>query len=114
MKILLALDNNIYAEYISLKLKEKGYKVTVVPDGLAASQVLEKEVWDKLIIGIAINFFGGLEVIEQIDKERKKNMQIIVITQIRNEKVKKNAYALGVTDFLFLPLDTEILMDKIG
>ena len=114
MKILLVLDNSIYAEYISLKLKKKGYGVTVVPDGLVASELLEKEVWDKLIIGIAINFFSGLEVVEQIDKERKKNMQIIVITHIRNEKVKKNAYALGVTDFLLLPLDTEILMDKIG
>ncbi|MCI1647063.1 MAG: response regulator [Bacteroides sp.] len=114
MKILLALDNNVYAEYISLRLKRKGHEVAIAPNGLVASDLLEKETWDKLIIGIVIEYFSGLEVIERMDEDKRRSMQIIIVTRIRNEKLKRNAYALGVTDFLLLPLDTDALMAKIG
>ena len=59
MKILLALDNNVYAEYISLRLKRKGHEVAIAPNGLVASDLLEKETWDKLLLVLLLSILAA-------------------------------------------------------
>ena len=125
MKILVALNSKTYSEYLSFRFKKMGDYALVVSDGLSALDALESEPWDVVFIAVALDYFNGLEVIERYyhfvetlagDKEKHADFmktRFIIVTRLRNEKVRKNALALGVSDYFQLPLKTSLLIDKV-
>lgn len=119
------MNNEIYSEYISFCLQGDINSLKVVNNGLDAISSLKEETWDKVIIGITLEYYNGLEVIGQfrefqhaisqnaLSQNSYYNPEFIIVTRIRNEKSKKNAASLGVTNYLNTPVDTTTLLKLI-
>ena len=93
MKILLAEDEASVAAMMHKGLTEKGYEVTVAPDGPTALSLALDYDFRLLILDIMLPGMGGLDVCRQI---RKKNIQLPVLMLT----------ALGTTENIVTGLDS--------
>lgn len=123
MKVLVAMRNRPYAEYLSYKLKNEGNIVQIADDGLSALKLMKGQYWDIVLIGILLEYYSGLEVIAEYrkycktlsedEKEAHAKIKIMIITRVRSEQARKSARSLGISEYMELPLNTSILMKKI-
>lgn len=124
MKILIAIHNQIYSEYLAFRLNKYDHDIILVNNGLAAINALRDNLFDVVVLGITLEFFNGLEVIRlfrehqvsdlvQCGEKPHYNPHIVIATRIRNEKTIKNAADMLVTDYLYIPIQTEILINTI-
>ena len=65
MRILLAEDDEVLADGLSRALRETGYAVDVVNDGLQADAALSTQECDLLILDLGLPKMSGLEVLRR-------------------------------------------------
>lgn len=113
MNILLAMNNTLYSDYLSYRLELLGHQVTATRGGISTLDSMKQQAWDLLIIGLFLTDMNGLEVIASFRRCSTARFPIIMLTRANNERIHKSALALGVTHYLSLPQDTDLLLSKI-
>ena len=61
-KILLVEDDEDIAALLRLNLLDEGYQIVHVADGAQALRLLEKELWDAVILDLMLPGVDGLEI----------------------------------------------------
>ena len=92
MKVLLIEDEPNVAGIINRGLTEKGYAVSVAPDGLLGQKMELKHDFDVIILDIMLPGMNGMEVCRQL-RLSKVNVPILFLT------------ALGTTENIVACLD---------
>lgn len=124
MRILIAIQNRVYSEYLTCRLSRYNHEITLVHNGLDAINALKENVIDVVVLGMTLEYFNGLEVVklfreyqvsESVLNGEKPlyNPHIVIATRIRNEKTMKNAADMQVKDYLHMPIQTETLINTI-
>jgi len=115
MRILIAEDEKILIEIYSSFLKKAGHEVEVATDGEQALFRMKKNKPDLVLLDLRMPKKDGFEVLEEraIDEELR-NIPVIVLSGLSEDRDVKRAAALGANDFCNkVQIEVKPLIEKI-
>jgi len=105
-KVLIVDDDGINLFSISMLLDEVGVKSIVAENGDEALKKLENNLVDLILMDLMMPKKDGIETIKEIkEKERLKDIPIIVLTAKRDDVDRKRALKVGADEFMSKPLE---------
>ncbi len=100
-KILLAEDDIQLIDMYRRKFELEGFEVFVAEDGRKALDLLATFVPDLILLDIMMPKLNGLEVLRQIRQNPlKKDLLVVILTNLGNESTAEEIYKLGATDYI--------------
>jgi DNA-binding response OmpR family regulator len=113
MRILVAEDEPMLLKTIELKLKKEGYEVITTADGREAIAKIEELNPDLVISDIMMPYASGLEILAIIKKRTDRQIPIIMLSAMEQEKVVMEAFELGADDYVTKPFSLNELVIRI-
>ena len=111
--VLLVDDEEQFLDALSQRLETRGLKVDTVTSGEEALKQVEDQNFDAIIVDLAMPGIDGIETLKRI-KEKRPDLEIIILTGHATVKSGIDAMKLGAEDFLEKPVDLNELLAKIG
>jgi DNA-binding response OmpR family regulator len=111
-KILLMEDDMDLGETLQELLESKGYRVTLVSNGVEASEVSYAKVFDLYVFDINVPEFNGLELLDSLRHAEDKTPTIFISAFIDLETITQ-AFKLGADDYIKKPFFPEELLLRI-
>ena len=110
IRVLIVDDEKPICDLIDLNLSSAGYHCTAVQDGLKASDLIEKESFDLVLLDIMLPGADGYDVMEYI---RPLGIPVIFITAKYEVKNRVKGLKLGADDYLVKPFDVVELVARV-
>ena len=111
MKILIAEDEPLMLRALELKLKKEGYEVVVCNNGKEAIAQIKESLPDLIITDIMMPFSSGLEIVGMVKNGIHRNIPIIVLSAMGQEKIVEEAFEMGADDYVTKPFSlTELTL----
>lgn len=114
-KILIVEDEMSFARMIKLRLESAGYEVSVASDAYSGTQMAIKGDPDLIVLDLGMPAGGGFAVLERVRNFPDKALiPVIILTgKVIDDKIKKQADALGASAILSKPYDPKQFMDMV-
>lgn len=109
MKILVVDDEDILRISIGDDLKEKGYDVSLSKSPSLALNLLEKEMFEMVLVDYKMPEMNGLELLKRI-KKMQPECSVIVMTAFGTIQMAVKAMKLGAQDYITKPFSNEELI----
>ena len=104
--ILLVEDNEVNQLVARKILRKAGLKVTVANNGLEALSLLDKELFDLVLMDIQMPVMDGLTATREIRHDPKfKNLPIVAMTAHAMAQDREKSLDCGMNDHICKPLD---------
>ncbi len=112
--ILVVDDDESNRESLRRRLARHGYLVVAVADGPAALEMIEREVFDLVLLDVMMPGMSGLEVLERVRQHRSHtDLPIIMATaQDKSEDVVR-ALDNGANDYVTKPLEFAVVLARV-
>ncbi|MDM8161834.1 response regulator [Labilibaculum sp. K2S] len=113
MKILYCDSDKYLLDIIAPVFRKAGHEIIVAENCIIAIDQLRDEQFDVFITGMLMPFHSGLEMIEIIRDNLKLALPIVVVTKVRDSKIRETAFTLGADSYLFKPLNPQLLYEVV-
>ena len=110
--ILVAEDQADIRDMIELNLRNAGYQVTAVADGLAALASQAEQAFDVLLLDLMMPGMDGLEVCKAL-RARGRSTPILMLTAKSTELDRVLGLELGADDYLTKPFSLAELLARV-
>ncbi len=113
MKILVVDDNKTITEMLSKYLTVKEFDCVTTNDGRNGLNLMKKEKYDTVFLDMSMPNFGGIDVINALEKENfLKDQKIIIFTasSISNDEIDELIKKDGVDSCLRKPVQLSELL----
>ncbi|MBN1402902.1 MAG: PAS domain S-box protein [Opitutales bacterium] len=114
LKILIADDNMINQEVLSLYMEELGYEPSLVADGYQALAAVQAAQVDLILMDIRMPGMDGMEATKAIREweaaclpKGRKPVRIVALTADAVKSDSERCIALGMDDYLTKPVDPD-------
>jgi DNA-binding NtrC family response regulator len=111
-KVLLVDDEVDFLDTLSERMRNRGMEVATSSSGAEALKKVEQESYDVIILDLMMPGVDGLEALK-ILKEKRPELQVILLTGHATVEKGIEAMKLGAMDFLEKPADLSQLTEKI-
>lgn len=111
-KVLLIDDEKEFLDVLGERMTVRGMDVTTVSSASEAIKMTERQSFDAIILDLKMPEMDGLEVLQNI-KEKKPELQVILLTGYGSVEKGVEAMRRGAMDFIEKPADLESLTEKI-
>ena len=105
-RILVVDDERVIRDILADFLKEEGYAVTTVEDGMAALEELHRTSYNLVISDLKMPRMGGLELVQQITEESLPVLTVIM-TGFGTVETAIEAMKRGAYDYILKPFKVE-------
>lgn len=112
MRILLAEDDPLLGDGLRAGLRQLGFQVDWVRDGLAAERELAAGAYQAAVLDLGLPFKDGLEVLQSL-RARKINTPILVLTARDAVPDRIRGLNLGADDYVVKPVDLHELAARL-
>ncbi len=113
-RLLVVDDNDLNREMLSRRLQRKGFEVMVAEDGPSAMDMIEREMFDLIILDIMMPGLTGIEVLEILRKRYSAaELPIIMATAKTQSEDVVMALSLGANDYVTKPIDFSVLLARV-
>jgi two-component system OmpR family response regulator len=103
MRILIAEDDEVLADGISNSMRQSGYAVDCVNDGLNADTILKgDQPFDLIILDLGLPRLDGLIVLRNL-RERNRQVPVIILTARDGIEDRVRGLDFGADDYLAKP-----------
>lgn len=103
MRILVAEDDEILADGIANSVRQSGYAVDCVSDGLSADTLLKgDQPFDLVILDLGLPRLDGLMVLRNL-REHNRQVPVIILTARDTVEDRVRGLDLGADDYLVKP-----------
>ena len=109
----LVVEDNLINQLVTKKTIEKNnYKCSVVGNGYAALEILDKEYFDVILMDINMPIINGFETTRKI---RSKGIltPIVALTAFNKAEIAEEALSAGIDDIIMKPFDSVKLFNII-
>jgi two-component system OmpR family response regulator len=103
MRILLVEDDALLADGLARSLRQSGYTVEVVGDGLAADRWLEVEDFELAVLDLGLPGLDGSEILRRL-RARKQRLPVLVLSAREELGERVRLLDLGADDYLVKPV----------
>ncbi|MBR6483650.1 MAG: response regulator transcription factor [Clostridiales bacterium] len=110
-KILIVEDDKEINKLLSDFLKENGYEVTSLFNGLKVADTVKSEVTDLVILDLMLPYKNGDMVLSEIRKI--STIPVIVVSAKETTQNKIDLLRLGADDYMTKPFDLEEVLARI-
>ena len=112
MRILVVEDQKNVARVLTRGLREQGYAVDVAFDGAEATERLELEVYDLVILDLMLPRVSGMEVCSRL-RERGTTTPVLMLTARDDKQTRITGLDTGADDYLTKPFDVDELLARV-
>jgi len=112
MKILLLEDDVMLNDAITQYLTTSGHSIITAKEGNECLEILEDDVFDLLIFDINVPNIDGLQILENLHKEKKMIPTIFISALLDIEDITR-AFDIGCYDYLKKPFHLKELVLRI-
>ena len=112
MRILVAEDDAILADGVLRSLRQSGYAVDWVKNGLEADSALDGDDFDLLILDIGLPRKSGLEVLKRL-RLRDSHLPVLILTALDGVNDRVRGLDAGADDYLAKPFDLAELEARV-
>ena len=110
IQILIVDDEKPICDLIQMSLTRAGYHCMCVYDGLAAADILERNVFDLILLDVMLPNADGFELMEYI---RPLGIPVIFLTARGEEFDELECFECGADDFITKPFSPTVLVKRI-
>lgn len=110
-KVLIVEDEIAISDLIKIALKEKGYICEIANDGEIASDYIENNKYDLILLDIMLPTVDGYEVLEYIKQISETPTIFITAKNQTADKIK--GLNLGADDYITKPFEIEELIARV-
>jgi len=104
MRVLVVEDDALLGDAIQAGLKQAGFAVDWVKDGMQADQALGTEPYDAAVLDIGLPRLSGLEVLRRL-RQRKATLPVLLLTARDTVDDRIQGLDSGADDYLVKPFD---------
>ncbi|MDD5056498.1 MAG: response regulator [Sideroxydans sp.] len=104
MRILLVEDDVLLGDAIQAGLKQSGYAVDWMRDGVTADQALGTEAYAAVVLDLGLPRLDGLEVLRRL-RSRGAPMPVLILTARDTVDDRIKGLDAGADDYLLKPFD---------
>lgn len=114
-RLLVAEDNPINQRLISTALKQAGYVVDMVGDGVEAVHAVQRLPYDLILMDIRMPVMSGVEATQRIRSMNGPTALLPIIAMTANTMVgdREEYLDAGMNDYVAKPIDFHMLLRKI-
>jgi two-component system OmpR family response regulator len=112
MRILIAEDDSILADGLTRSLRNNGYAVDAVSDGVAADSALIAQEFDLLILDIGLPKMSGHEVLTRL-RARNSRLPVLILTAADGIEQRVKGLDLGADDYMAKPFSLSELEARV-
>jgi DNA-binding response OmpR family regulator len=112
MRILVAEDDAILADGVAISLRQSGYAVDWVKNGLEADSALEGDDIDLLILDLGLPRKSGLDVLKRL-RQRDSRVPVLILTARDGVDDRVRGLDAGADDYLAKPFAVEELLARL-
>lgn len=106
-KILIVEDDEFLSSLYEELLIDEGYEVKVVKDGEEGLKTAESGGYDLVLLDIMLPKMDGLQILKSLNETGKgKNGPIVMLTNLGQDSIVKNALKSGAAGYLIKSLMT--------
>ncbi len=110
IRILIVDDEKPIANLVRMSLTRAGYSCTCAYDGLAAADLIEKEVFDLVLLDIMLPGADGFELLDYI---RPMQIPVIFLTAKNDVNDRVKGLKLGAEDYIVKPFEVVELLARV-
>jgi DNA-binding response OmpR family regulator len=112
MRILVVEDDKKVASFLAQGLREDGYAVDIVGDGLEATRVAETSSYDLVLLDVMLPGRSGLEVVHNLRQARSQVPILLLTARDATQDVVRGLDA-GADDYLTKPFSYDELLARV-
>ena len=113
-KILVADDEQSMREFLDIMLKKEGYKVSLAPNGEEVVKLVEKDLFDLILMDINMPDMDGYTLTAKIKKmDKYKNIPIVAVTANVMRGDREKSLEAGCDGYIQKPIDIDTLAQQI-
>lgn len=113
MHILIAEDDEVLADGLCLSMRQQGYAVDYVSDGLDADMMLRgAQPFDLVVLDLGLPRLDGLSVLRNM-RERNRQIPVIILTARDGVGDRVKGLDLGADDYLVKPFSLAELEARV-
>lgn len=116
MKLLIVDDNPINQKFLYYSLK-KYFEIETADNGLEAVEILEKQIFDVVLMDLSMPVMDGAEaalIIRDSLNVWNRNIPIIFVTTNDFERERERCIENGGDDYLIKPINIDELLASIN
>ncbi|CAN5470978.1 response regulator transcription factor [soil metagenome] len=102
MRLLIAEDDCLLVDGLQRSLRQAGYAVDAVLDGIEADTALSAQAYDLLILDLGLPRMPGLEVLRRL-RGRKSKVPVMILTAADSIDERVIGLDLGADDYMAKP-----------
>ncbi len=110
IRILVVEDETPISELLRLSLSKAGYQCACVYDGLEAADLLEKEIYDLILLDVMLPGISGFELMDYI---RSLGIPVIFITAKNAVSDRVKGLRMGAEDYIVKPFEILELLARV-
>ena len=110
IQILIVDDEKPICDLIQMSLTRAGYRCTCVYDGLAAADILERNVFDLILLDVMLPNADGFELMEYI---RPLGIPVIFLTARGSVDDRVRGLRMGAEDYIVKPFEVVELLARV-
>lgn len=104
MRILLAEDDSLLGDGLRAGLRQQGFQVDWVRDGMAAEREIASGDYQAAVLDLGLPLKDGLEVLQTL-RQRKVTTPVLVLTARDTVPDRIKGLDLGADDYVLKPVD---------
>jgi DNA-binding response OmpR family regulator len=108
-RVLYVEDEEAARFIVQEQLRTEGYEVTVAADGVEATEILDRETFEVVLLDIKMPRKDGLEVLRYM-REKKIRPRVIMLTAVDEMSIAITAMKLGAIDYVTKPFSLDALL----
>lgn len=113
MRILIAEDDEVLSDGLTRSMRQSGYAVDCVKDGLAANTILSGEQpFDLVILDLGLPKVDGFTVLKGL-REKNRQVPVIILTARDAEEDRVKGLDLGADDYMIKPFNLDELLARV-
>ena len=112
MRILVAEDDAILADGVTRTLRQSGYAVDWVKNGVEADTALDTDDFDLLILDLGLPKKSGLDVLKRL-RARDSRVPVLILTALDGVNDRVRGLDAGADDYLAKPFELAELEARV-
>ncbi len=104
MRVLVIEDDLLLGDAIQAGLRQAGYAVDWMKDGVAADQALSTEPYVAAVLDLGLPRMSGLEVLQRL-RNRNSPIPVLILTAMDTVEDRIKGLDAGADDYLVKPFD---------
>ncbi len=98
--ILMIEDDDFIRELYKRQLEQAGFAIQSTAFGKEGVELLDNNNYDLLMLDLNIPDLSGFQILAHLQKNPKKEMQILILTNVAQDEFIKKAMSMGAHAFI--------------